>query len=138
MISSPIYVRLSPRVSMKFPGLSSWFSEPSPAPQKAAVSRSFEELRTAVRKRMRLYEGFICASDTLVPKACHIRDLSAFGAQLQLCEGTAGGAMSAGCMITLYLCPEDSEVDAEVRWTKGNRLGVHFIGRNRRPTRRYR
>jgi hypothetical protein len=106
-------------------------AEPSRSESTKTANR-----RSKDRKRQRLVDGFISSRRVPTPQPCTVCDMSAGGSKVELWNDAARYFLP-GDRIVLYVPVDRREVDAEVRWRKGNALGMQFKSAFRGPTRAY-
>ena len=119
----------------KIKGLLGQEQEQSPSQKREPLRIQEQENRFSIRKLQRRTPAFFWSNGMGFPKQCSIHDVSMVGACIDL-GGDAVKAYALGGTLTLYFPAEDQEIDCQVAWRSGSRVGVQFTGSYRAPTRR--
>ena len=107
----------------------------APARTEARFSReSAAGRRIENRKPVYDVDALVFAKDLATPLRCTIRDQSKSGARLELSRGRTVSVSPAYVpeRMTLYFCPDKTEVDCRLAWRDGRHFGVKFTSAIRR------
>jgi hypothetical protein len=88
-----------------------------------------------VRKRERLSDGFVTSERMIAPRACTLRDLTAFGCRIDIWDDLSPRLLRGG--LTLYIIADRKEVDCELMWRRDRAIGLKFTSPFREPGRSY-
>lgn len=110
-------------------------------PAKGGTSFSSESAagrRRDTRKPLYDVDALIFAKDLARPLRSMVRDISKSGARLELSRGMKVSASPTYVpeRMTVYFCPDKTEVECRLAWRDGRHFGVRFLGEIARSKRK--
>ena len=110
------------------------------APAKGGANFSGESAagrRRDARKPLYAVDALVFAKGVAGPLRTMVRDISKSGARLELSRGMKVSASPTHIpeSMTVYFCPDKTEVECRLAWRDGRHFGVRFqgeIGRSKR------
>lgn len=103
------------------------------APAKGGANFSAESAagrRRDARKPLYAVDALVFAKDLAGPLRAMVRDISKSGARLELSRGMKVSASPSYVpeRVTVYFCPDKTEVECRLAWRDGRHFGVRFLG----------
>ncbi|MGE0701777.1 MAG: PilZ domain-containing protein [Hyphomicrobiaceae bacterium] len=98
---------------------------------KAAEAAQTESCKRRARRKTTTLPGLLTFKTMRTQIVCTVVDMSGTGAQVRLPHATAaayGDLDSIPDKLTLVLRADRMQVECEIKWRRGNCLGVRFLG----------
>lgn len=94
------------------------------------------ERRGAIRRPKRLTRAFIWSNRMSFSKECRVCNISVTGTRVDMIDNSVKFYMLMG-HLKLYFPNDKLEIDCQVVWRSGRKIGLRLIGPYREPIRRY-
>jgi len=94
--------------------------------------------RRDARKPLYAVDALVFGKDLKAPLRTMVRDISKSGARLELSRGMKVSASPTFIpeRVTVYFCPDKTEVECRLAWRDGRHFGVRFFGEIARSKRK--
>ncbi len=94
--------------------------------------------RRDARKPLYAVDALVFGKDLKAPLRTMVRDISKSGARLELSRGMKVSASPTFIpeRMTVYFCPDKTEVECRLAWRDGRHFGVRFFGEIARSKRK--
>ena len=111
------------------------------APARSGAGFSGESAagrRKDARKPVYAVDALVFAKELTAPLCSMVRDISKSGARLELSRGMKVSASPIFIpeRMTVYFCPDKTEVECRLAWRDGRHFGVRFFGEIARSKRK--